>query len=460
MSFAVAIDQPPARRPAGRPSKVAAFRGLAERLVAERPSIPTIEILNVAELSGFSGQKSALYAMVADVRSRAGVSRVEATQRQLREERARRAQEALERLASRERLDAAVAEQVKQKAKERMDARSRREAEREERSVDWTARQYHPTGQHEESLRLRVLARRWFDSREATHKATYFERGRWNCHLAPAFGHLEPREVDAPLIRAFVEDRLATGRLTRGSVGNLVRILSSFFSDLVDEGLADRNPVRSMPRKVKLLYRNQQDPRATPFLERMEDIGRLRSALSEPLRSLFSVAVLTGIRPGELVALEWGDFRSDLRLMHVQRRFLPVPKGSRRNEIDTPKSGKSRVVPVSPACAEVLRELRERTGTTGLVFKPAVSRYHRIQNGTLHESWREGLRRAGLPRLTFYQATRHTFASQWVMAGHSIEKLSKVLGHSSIKITEVYAHLKPETMSIPDVISFGEGSTA
>jgi excisionase family DNA binding protein len=42
---------------------------------------------------------------------------------------------------------------------------------------------------------------------------------------------------------------------------------------------------------------------------------------------------------------------------------------------------------------------------------------------------------------TWYSATRHTYASQWVLAGGSIEMLSKTMGHSSIQVTQRYAHL-------------------
>jgi len=46
--------------------------------------------------------------------------------------------------------------------------------------------------------------------------------------------------------------------------------------------------------------------------------------------------------------------------------------------------------------------------------------------------------------VTWYQVTRHTFASQCVMAGGSIEKLKEILGHYSVVVTERYAHLTPE----------------
>jgi integrase len=51
----------------------------------------------------------------------------------------------------------------------------------------------------------------------------------------------------------------------------------------------------------------------------------------------------------------------------------------------------------------------------------------------------------------WYQATRHTFASQWVLAGGSIEKLKEILGHYSVVMTERYVHLKPELFTPKDM---------
>jgi hypothetical protein len=55
------------------------------------------------------------------------------------------------------------------------------------------------------------------------------------------------------------------------------------------------------------------------------------------------------------------------------------------------------------------------------------------------------------PGLGWYEATRHTFASQWVMSGGSIEKLKEILGHYSVVMTERYAHLKPELFTPADL---------
>jgi hypothetical protein len=56
-----------------------------------------------------------------------------------------------------------------------------------------------------------------------------------------------------------------------------------------------------------------------------------------------------------------------------------------------------------------------------------------------------------LPALTWYQSTRHTFASHWVMNGGSIMRLKDLLGHSSVSTTERYAKLAPDHYSPADL---------
>ena len=65
---------------------------------------------------------------------------------------------------------------------------------------------------------------------------------------------------------------------------------------------------------------------------------------------------------------------------------------------------------------------------------------------------KKACKKARLPELTFYEAGRHTFASQWVLHGGSIEKLREILGHSTVLVTERYAHLKPDLFEDADLV--------
>jgi hypothetical protein len=71
--------------------------------------------------------------------------------------------------------------------------------------------------------------------------------------------------------------------------------------------------------------------------------------------------------------------------------------------------------------------------------EPMFMRQH-----TLRRHLSLALSACSLPFLTWYQATRHTFASHWVSSGGSLEKLANAMGHSSVVVTEGYAHLKPD----------------
>jgi integrase len=94
-----------------------------------------------------------------------------------------------------------------------------------------------------------------------------------------------------------------------------------------------------------------------------------------------------------------------------------------------------------------------KSGGEGLVIPPLRSDGKKIDKATPGNFLRPVLVALGLarPGLGWYEATRHTFASQWVLAGGSIEKLKEILGHYSVVMTERYAHLKPDLFSAKDM---------
>ena len=123
-----------------------------------------------------------------------------------------------------------------------------------------------------------------------------------------------------------------------------------------------------------------------------------------------------------------------------------------------PKDLDSRVVPILDSLLPVLQAAQLASGGVGLVVPPMRSNKTRKHLGphTLGKCLREALaelNKAGeaLPAVNWYQATRHTFASQWVMAGGSIEKLREAMGHSTVLVTERYAHLRGDVFNAADL---------
>ncbi len=273
---------------------------------------------------------------------------------------------------------------------------------------------------------------------------------RWKLHLAPAFRRMKPQEVDAAKLRRFIEGKLAEG-LSPTTVGHCIRQLSTFYADIIEAGHAPSNPVASLPRSTRRLYKSIYDTRSTPFLERPADIRRLYLAMAEPYNIIFILGEQTGCRVGEILGMDWRDIDLPGRKIHVRQQMQD-------GKLCVLKDRESRIVPLATSLATSLAPILEtwklKTGGVGPLFTPKhPTRAGRpdlgspaqfIRPETVHRALAAALKACDLPKLTLYQATRHTFASQWVMNGGSVEVLAKILGHSSTSTTEHYAHLAPD----------------
>lgn len=138
------------------------------------------------------------------------------------------------------------------------------------------------------------------------------------------------------------------------------------------------------------------------------------------------------MRLDELVHLRWAD-------VDIEHRLIAVHRGRH----GTTKSGKARYVPILDALLAFLRTFAlQRDGAT-LVF-PGRKGKVRTKPG-VRFPFKQAVERAGLAKTLRFHDLRHTFASHWVLEGGDIFRLSKILGHSSVTVTQnVYAHLAPE----------------
>lgn len=288
--------------------------------------------------------------------------------------------------------------------------------------------------------------------RARTHRAAAEDRGRWDNHIGPFFDHLRPAEVNAASIRAFTEAMLAKG-LASGTVRILVALLSALYTDLVEQGVAQANPARNLPRATRRLLKPSHDPRTTPFIEKLDDVLRIYLDLPKPLNVAYAIGALAGLRTGEVFALKWSHIDLDARRIHV------------RESVKGPlKDSESRIVPILDGLYPVLAKAKLELGGDGLVVPPMRVDGDHINKATPGKYLAATLAKLKLerPGLGWYEATRHTFASQWVLNNGSIEKLKEIMGHYSVVVTERYAHLRPDLFAQKDLgtipLSFAKGT--
>lgn len=295
---------------------------------------------------------------------------------------------------------------------------------------------------------LDELAKPWLERRKLTHVAGPEDGYRWTGHLSPFFGKFRPSEVDTARLRAFAELKIT--ERAPGTVRVMLSTLSALYEDLVERGLADHNPVRRLPKSLQRLVRSDHDPKTVPFIERLEDVRRIYLALRPPLNTAYAIGAFAGLRTGEVFALRW-------RSVDLAGRRIVVCES-----VKGPlKDKETRVVPILDALLPVLQQWKLETGGEGRVIPPMRIDGLKIDKETPGNYLRDALTQLKLARPGFalpptdprqkplekqklwYWCTRHTFASHWAMSGRPLRELQALLGHSSIAVTEKYAHLAP-----------------
>ncbi len=174
------------------------------------------------------------------------------------------------------------------------------------------------------------------------------------------------------------------------------------------------------------------------------------SLVGDRLRPLYVLAVTTGMRLGELLALRWANV--DLPNHRLSIRGT-LTRGEDGLAVTETKSGRARVVLLTAAAVDALHPHRTaqaaerlRAGTAwsdlDFVFTNELGRPLDPSNVRLR-SFRPAVERAGLPRIRFHDL-RHTAATLMLGEGVHPKVVSEMLGHAQIGITlDLYSHVTP-----------------
>lgn len=261
---------------------------------------------------------------------------------------------------------------------------------------------------------------------------TYRVHTRWVLNnILPTLGRLPASQIKrADVARA--RDALSRSR-SAGTVCNTVDRLSVVFSWAVREGLVPSNPCHGVERP-------RQEP-SLDFLGR-EEVQRLIEAARDRATTLsghklyvgIMLAVHTGLRKGELLGLRWKDLDLGTCRLTVARSYR-----------GTPKSGKARHLRIPSELVPLLTEWRAVCPLSPFdtVIPEGKSLGSASRNRML--GLRELMSAVGLREVRHpWHQLRHSFASHFVMSGGNLLALQKILGHSDLKMTLIYAHLAPD----------------
>lgn len=205
----------------------------------------------------------------------------------------------------------------------------------------------------------------------------------------------------------------------------LIKIVKRVFNLAIAEGLLVRNPAVGI--RVQCAEANQA------ILNRTEVEKLLLEAKREDHRFFkhWTLAILTGMRSGELYSLRWNDVDLVMNKINITKAW------TRYNGEGPTKTAKSRICPISQECAKFLAEIKDPNAAGSDYVLPRLWEWEQgLQAGVIRKFCKE----IGITEINFHDL-RATFITQMLNNGVALSKVMSIVGHSSLKTTQGYLRL-------------------
>jgi integrase len=233
-------------------------------------------------------------------------------------------------------------------------------------------------------------------------------------------------------------------KLSSSTVNTLHMMLHKALQDAVKWGLLARNvcDAVSAPRRAHFEMKPLTLEQAQLLLE---------AAKEDSLEALWVLALTTGMRRGEVLALKWQDINFEQAILQVKRIFTRAP--GRRYIESEPKTEKSkRGIKLAAVSIETLKQHRIRQLEAKLQAGPAWTDHDLVFCTALGtplnpnyvlERFKKLLKKAGLPDMRFHDM-RHSVATILLSMGTNPKVVQELLGHNRIQETmDTYSHVLP-----------------
>lgn len=247
--------------------------------------------------------------------------------------------------------------------------------------------------------------------------------------------NLALKEVDKDFCKGFIAFlktcTFNNGKKTLGSTTCRIFMnrLAAALNMAVREGLIDNNPFKLLDAKEK--------PQKKSAMREFLTIEELRTLIATPCRyeivkKAFLFSCFTGLRYSDMMALKWNEIHkaADGKTLYIEHEQVKT-----KNMVTIPLSN------------EALKWMPRKSKGDERVFHQL-----RITSTTVEVVLGEWMQEAGIQKHITYHCSRHTAATLLLTLGADLYTVSKILGHRSIRMTEVYAKIvdkkKIETMNL------------
>jgi integrase len=231
-----------------------------------------------------------------------------------------------------------------------------------------------------------------------------------------------------PYVVTEVFENMKNAGLCFGHRKKLKQVLKSMFDYGIQSGMLSLH--RSPTFEVMLKNDSEKKPEILTHPE-IQLLVRKAYESNHEWRRIWLAALLTGMRSGELYALEWSDINFENNLINVNKSYNCRMRASKST-----KSGYWRQVPISTDLLSVLKEQQIETGKTKYVFP----RFWEWDRGLQAKVLRRFCFIHGLPSIKFH-TLRACFATQMLRSGVEAARVMKVCGWKELKTMQHYIRL-------------------
>jgi integrase len=243
-----------------------------------------------------------------------------------------------------------------------------------------------------------------------------------NVHLIPYFGEKHLDKISNLDIEEYKTKKLKSG-LSAKSINNTLIVLSRCLNIALEWNVLEKVP------KIKKM---NVAPQKYDFLTETES-QQLLNNTDGILHEMILVALKTGVRLGELIALDWSD-------IDFREKILTVQQAIARGRLGSTKSNRIRKIPLTDEVCEILLK---RVQKEGFVFAGKNNNHLRAEYSL--KLLKKTCKRIGFRKIGWH-TLRHTFASH--LAGNNVpmKAIQELLGHSDIVTTMRYSHISHSTL--------------